>query len=114
MLRRRGRAGGGSDGGRLGWEAQRRWKWPRGLALLIGVSKWSSESESESSESEHGEKKLRRVEEGALEGVGVGEARKVVLVVGMADGLSVSVGLGLRVDGEVDGEIGVIDRSSGL
>lgn len=66
-------AGGGVDGGMLGREAQRRWKWPRGRRGLMGESQESeSESESESSESVHGEKKLRRVEE-----VGVAEARKV-------------------------------------
>lgn len=76
-------AGGGVDGGMLGREAQRRWKWPRGRRGLMGESQESesqSESESESSESVHGEKKLRRVEE-----VGVAEARKVPVVVAVEE-----------------------------
>lgn len=81
-------AGGGVDGGMLGREAQRRWKWPRGRRGLMGESYSESESESESSESVHGEKKLRRVEE-----VGVAEARKVP---GTTEGSSVSVGFWRR------------------
>lgn len=34
-------AGGGVDGGMLGREAQRRWKWPRGRRGLMGESQES-------------------------------------------------------------------------
>lgn len=83
------RAGGGVDGGRLGREAQRRWKWPRGRSGWMGEPQSESESESESEESVHGEKKLRSVEE-----VGVADAKKVL---GMAAvGSSVRVGFWRR------------------
>lgn len=102
-----GGAGAGVLGGMLGgeWEAQRRWKWPRGRVDLIGgdsQSKSESQSESESdsdSESVQGEKKLRRVAEAAAVD-GVAEARKVC---GTAQGLSVRVGFGRRVGaGEIE------------